>query len=115
MKILPILFILAAVQSSSLAQPVWTNSAEPAAQVLMYTRAYRIDTDGFIAMRQITGETNSLSEAQVVWVFCRRKGIDLSPPASLFYSCGEKALIVRSTLNNLDKLEKFFADLKRAK
>jgi hypothetical protein len=113
MKVLLILTILAAVQLSPLAQSVGTNAPQVTGQAAMPTRVYRLDGNTFTAMRRFIEDTNNLPEGEVLRRFCMKEHIDVSPPAYLFYTVGQKTLVVRSTLDNLGKIERFLGDAKR--
>ena len=88
----------------------------PPAQLVLFSRVYRFSSnDVFSKMRHSMGGPEGQSEFEVLRNFFKSKGVDLSPPSSLFYTYGEKCLIVRATEANLATIDKLVAGINSGK
>lgn len=117
MKFSALLWILIGLGSIADGQSAGKNAPQPSAQPALFQRAYRLDTHTFTNMRRFLALTNdqSGSDGQVLRSYLKQKGVELSLPSTLFYTYGEKSLVVRSTKENLDTIERFLADIKEGK
>jgi len=104
------ILVLLGLAFSVSGQPVSTNATQVFRQ-----RVYRVDTNSFALMRQSLSPTNNASDIQVLRTYLKERSVDISPPSTLFYTYGEKSLIVCSTTANLDGVERILAELRREK
>ena len=117
MKFSALLLVLIGVGWTGDGRSAGANAPQPSAQPALFQRAYRLDTNTFTSMRRFLALTNdqSGSDGQVLRGYLKQKGVELSLPSALFYTYGEKSLVVRSTQENLDTIERFLAEIKEGK
>src|SRR5215207_4562910 len=105
MKFPAILFLLVAIVLTATGQSASTNAAQASAASAICQMPYRVDSNTFTSMRRLVTGTNALSDGQALLSYFKQNGIELSVPSSWFYTHGKKSLVVRSTKENLDKIE----------
>lgn len=114
MKLPVFLCVLVCLVSAALGQPPGTNDLQQAAEFSLFVRFYRVEID-FSDLRPLMVAKETQTDGQVLLSYFKQKGVDLSLPSALFYTVGEKSLVVRSTIENLDKLDALFKKPKRRK
>ena len=83
---------------------------------ILFTRTYRIgSSDFFSGIRRLNIGVEGHSDVEVLRNFLRHKGVDLVPPASLFYSYGEKTLNVHATEKDLKLVERTIEEMSKAR
>ena len=88
----------------------------PPAPLVLFSRVYRFSSnDVFTRMRHSVGGPEGQSDFEVLRNFFKSKGVALSPPSSLFYTYGEKSLIVRGTKENLETIDKLVGGINPGK
>jgi hypothetical protein len=109
-----ILFLIIGLGLTALGQSTGTNATHLSTGPTILQRIYRVDTNDFTGMRLLLKATNKQSDIQVLRSFLKQE-IHLSPPSTFFYTDGQKALLVRSTKESHEKIERFLAEVRRAK
>ena len=86
------------------------KSTEP---VMLYTRIIKVDPATFVRnLHSANASYKSGAPAQAeVREFFAASGVDLNPPKSIFFNDREGTLLVRTTLPDLDKVERLVAEL----
>ena len=83
---------------------------------VMFARTYQLGASNvFAEMRPSINGARSQSGIGVLRNFLKDKGVELSPPASLFYSFGLNTLQLYATQKDLDRIEKLIAETPPAK
>jgi RNA polymerase sigma factor (sigma-70 family) len=78
----------------------------------LYIRRFRIEPEGFQRMRtELGGESNELS-SQALIRYLARNQVNLPPPQSLYLNDTEGTLTVRTSLDQLDKIEILIGQLR---
>lgn len=84
----------------------------------LYTRVLKVDADAILAQLKSSptppdaNSTQGPLDQAVLRGFLKGLGIELEPPSTVFLNDREGTLLVRSSLQNLDKVEQAFAVLK---
>jgi hypothetical protein len=87
----------------------------PPAPVL-FIRYFSFGTnDPFALARHALGNPTDQSDLDVLLHFFKDKGAEISRPSTWFYTYGEHILMVRSTKEKLDTIEKLVAELRSGK
>ena len=103
------------LRSTLVSQVVNTNTSQVASNAVMLQRVFRVETNAFVLMRKSLATTNRLPDIQVLRRYLENKGVDISSPKeSLFYTYGERTLLVRSTTEKVQRIEEILDDLKQS-
>ena len=91
-----------------------SDPTQTATEPNLFTRVYRVEIS-FSDLRQLMQANQGETNGQILQRYLKEKGVDLYPPSTLFYTVGERALLVRSTKENLEKLDTWFTKRKKGK
>jgi type II secretory pathway component GspD/PulD (secretin) len=96
-------------------QPALTNAA-PSARPELYQRIYQTDTNSFFpSLRTLMRAKGEQPDFEVLRSYFKQKGVDVSPPFSLFYKPRTGLLLIRATEQDQKKIKALLAELQSRK
>jgi RNA polymerase sigma factor (sigma-70 family) len=98
-----------------LANAAAPGGSETEAPVALYTRRIHIEAPSLLAkIGASTGDTQESSDQQMLLRFLKSNGILLEPPSAAFLDTTNGILTVRSSLENLQQIEKLLDQLRQS-
>jgi beta-lactamase regulating signal transducer with metallopeptidase domain len=110
-RLIDVLDVIVKVSPQRIRYSIETNGVVFAASRSkpLYNRVIKVDPKAFFeGLEQASGETNVASAFQSV---LRARGLELQAPETFFFSDGSGYLMVRTTLEKMDRIEKTISEL----
>jgi hypothetical protein len=112
MKARTFIVILASlVRMTCSGQPATNAAPASSSKQTMVMKAVRVESKVFVQNLWNEAGINEFNEQKILRGYLKRKGVDLSPPSSIFFNGTEGFVYVRSTQTNVTRVAALIADL----